>query len=121
VTVSDLQRLYDYGHWANRKLFPFLAQLTPDQFTQPLAGTHGSIRNTMVHVLSAEWGWLDRCGVIRKQAVTSAPLFRAARLCTKKPITKARKETRLFFRAFVLSCFRDEFLCKAGRRAMRDS
>jgi uncharacterized damage-inducible protein DinB len=39
-----------------------LSQLTPEQFTQPLSGNHGSIRNTMVHVLSAEWDWLSRCG-----------------------------------------------------------
>jgi uncharacterized damage-inducible protein DinB len=62
MTVKELERLYDYGYWANRKLFPVISQLTPEQFTQPLAGSHGSIRNTMVHVLSSEWGWLDRCG-----------------------------------------------------------
>jgi uncharacterized damage-inducible protein DinB len=27
-----------------------------------VVGGHGSIRNTLVHVLSAEWGWLSRCG-----------------------------------------------------------
>lgn len=62
MTVKDLERLYDYGYWANRKLFQVLAQLTPDQFTQAVAGSYGSIRNTLVHMLSAEWGWLDRCG-----------------------------------------------------------
>ncbi|HEU4453883.1 MAG TPA: DinB family protein, partial [Longimicrobium sp.] len=35
---------------------------TPAQFTQTVAGGYGSIRNTLVHVLSAEWGWLERCG-----------------------------------------------------------
>jgi uncharacterized damage-inducible protein DinB len=62
MTVKDLERLYDYGYWANRKLFPVVSQLTPEQFTQTVAGSYGSIRNTLVHVLSAEWGWLDRCG-----------------------------------------------------------
>jgi uncharacterized damage-inducible protein DinB len=60
--VKDLERLYDYGYWANRKLFQVVSQLTPEQFTQPVAGSYGSIRNTLVHILSAEWGWLDRCG-----------------------------------------------------------
>jgi uncharacterized damage-inducible protein DinB len=59
---NDLERLYDYSYWANQKLFGALAQLTPAQFTQPVAGSYESIRNTLVHVLSAEWGWLDRCG-----------------------------------------------------------
>jgi uncharacterized damage-inducible protein DinB len=62
MTVKDLERLFDYGYWANRKLFDAMSRLTPEQFTKPLADSHGSIRNTMVHVLSAEWGWLSRCG-----------------------------------------------------------
>lgn len=62
MTVNDLQVLFDYGYWANSKLFAVMSQVTPEQFTQPVTGNHGSIRNTMVHVLSAEWGWLSRCG-----------------------------------------------------------
>jgi uncharacterized damage-inducible protein DinB len=62
MTVADLERRYDYGYWANGKLFAVVAQLTPEEFTQTVAGSYGSVRNTLVHVLSAEWGWLDRCG-----------------------------------------------------------
>jgi uncharacterized damage-inducible protein DinB len=62
MTVADLNNLYDYGYWANEKLFDAISQLTPEQFTEPIAGGHESIRNTLVHVLSAEWGWLNRCG-----------------------------------------------------------
>ena len=63
MTVKDLEVLFDYGYWANRRLFDvILSQLTPEQFTQSVARSYGSIRNTMVHVLSAEAGWLDRCG-----------------------------------------------------------
>jgi uncharacterized damage-inducible protein DinB len=43
-------------------LFAGLAQLASDQFTQVVGGTYGSIRNTLVHTVSAEWGWLERCG-----------------------------------------------------------
>ncbi len=62
MTVKDLEGLYDYGYWANRKLFDVISQLTPEQFTRLVAGSYGSVRNTMVHVLSAEAGWLSRCG-----------------------------------------------------------
>jgi uncharacterized damage-inducible protein DinB len=62
MTVKDLERLYDYGYWANRKLLGVVSQLTPEQFTHTVAGSYGSVRNTLVHILSAEWGWLDRCG-----------------------------------------------------------
>jgi uncharacterized damage-inducible protein DinB len=62
MAAQDLQSLFDYSYWANQKLFDVIARLTPEQFTRTVDGTHGSIRNTMVHVLSAEWGWLSRCG-----------------------------------------------------------
>jgi uncharacterized damage-inducible protein DinB len=62
MTVKDMQSLFDYGYWANRKLFAVMSELTAEQFTQAAADSHGSIRNTMVHMLSAEWAWLDRCG-----------------------------------------------------------
>lgn len=62
MQVSELERLYDYGYWANGRLFQVIERLTPEQFTRNVAGSYGSIRNTLVHVLSAEWGWLDRCG-----------------------------------------------------------
>ena len=62
MTVAELQRLYDYGYWANAKLLQVISQLTPEEFTRPVAGSYGSIRDTLVHVMSAEWGWLDRCG-----------------------------------------------------------
>jgi uncharacterized damage-inducible protein DinB len=62
MRIIDLERLYDYHYWANRKLLGAVSALTTEQFTQDVGGSYGSIRNTLVHVLSAEWGWLDRCG-----------------------------------------------------------
>ncbi len=62
MTVTDLQRRFEYGYWANRKLFGVVAQLTPEEFTRDVAGSYGSVRNTLVHMMSAEWGWIDRCG-----------------------------------------------------------
>jgi uncharacterized damage-inducible protein DinB len=62
MTVRDLQELFDYNYWANRRLFGVIARLTPEEFTRTVAGSYGSVRNTLVHALSAEWGWLSRCG-----------------------------------------------------------
>src|SRR5262245_39264694 len=62
MTVKDLEDLYDYSYWADRELCDVIATLTPEEFTRSVAGSYESVRNTMVHVLSAEAGWLDRCG-----------------------------------------------------------
>lgn len=72
MTVEDLRRRFDYGYWANRRLFHVMEQMAPEQFTQAVAGSYGSVRNTMVHVLSAEWGWLERCGGPPRGAQLSA-------------------------------------------------
>jgi uncharacterized damage-inducible protein DinB len=62
MRTRDLERLYDYHYWANSRLMSVVSRLTPEQFTQSVTGSYGSVRNTLVHVLSAEWGWLERCG-----------------------------------------------------------
>ena len=62
MTVADLTALYDYSYWANTRLFPVMARLTDDEFTREVAGSFGSLRNTLVHMMSAESGWLERCG-----------------------------------------------------------
>jgi uncharacterized damage-inducible protein DinB len=33
-------------------------QLTPEQFTEQVSGSYGSVRNTLVHIMSTEWGWV---------------------------------------------------------------
>ena len=62
MRAVDLARLYDYSCWANQRLLGVASQLTPNEFTRHVAGSYGSVRNTLVHILSAEWGWLERCG-----------------------------------------------------------
>jgi uncharacterized damage-inducible protein DinB len=62
MTLKDLEALYDYSYWANKKVFDVISRLTPEEFTRSVGGSYGSIRNTLVHMLSTEWGWLSRCG-----------------------------------------------------------
>lgn len=66
MRVDDLRRQFDYHYWATGQLLRAVAQLTPQEFTHSIAGSYGSVRNTLVHVLSAEWGWLERCGGMRR-------------------------------------------------------
>jgi len=43
MTVKDLEVLYDYRYWANKKLFQLISQPTPEQLALPVAGSYGSI------------------------------------------------------------------------------
>ena len=100
MTTKDLERLYDYNRWANNCLWPVLFQMTSEEFTRPVAGGHGSIRHTLVHMLSAEWGWLDRCGGHERGAALTADDF---------PNVESLREAWAWVRAFLVT-LKDEDL-----------
>jgi uncharacterized damage-inducible protein DinB len=58
VTLDDLRALVDYHYWARNRMLEVLASLTPDQFTRNLCNSFPSIRDTIVHLYIADWGWL---------------------------------------------------------------
>ena len=104
MTVRDLKELFDYSYWANQQLFRVLSTLSDEQFTSTIAGSYGSIRNTMVHILSAEWGWLDRCGGHKR-----GPALNAADYPTLASLTERWQQVEQHVREF-LSTLRDEDL-----------
>jgi uncharacterized damage-inducible protein DinB len=115
MTAKDLEVLYDYSYWANRKLFDVIAQLTPEQFTQLVAGSYGSIRNTMVHVLSAEAGWLERCGGPKR-----GPRLNPADFPTVESVVQAWNRVEVQVRQF-LATLKDEDLARNAEYATDQS
>ena len=60
MTPEALQRLLDYHYWARDRLLDAVESLTPDQFRRDLGNSFGSVRDTLVHMVSAEWAWCSR-------------------------------------------------------------
>jgi uncharacterized damage-inducible protein DinB len=58
MTKDDIQMLFAYDRWANGRVLLAAAALSAEQFTRELGGGFGSARNTLVHILGGEWGWL---------------------------------------------------------------
>jgi uncharacterized damage-inducible protein DinB len=106
MTIKDLEGFYDYSYWANRKLFHVISQLTEEQFTRPVGGSYGSIRNTMVHALSAEWGWLSRCGGPER-----GPRLNPGDYPTVESLIEAWSKVEVYVRQF-LSELKDEDLAR---------
>ena len=111
MTAKDLEVLYDYSYWANRKLFDVIVQLTTEQFTRAVAGSYGSIRNTMVHVLSAEAGWLERCGGPKRGPRLNPPDFP-----TVESVVQAWNRVEVQVRQF-LATLKDEGLARNAEYA----
>ena len=60
MTPSDLRELVDYNYWARDRIFEAVSALTPEQYSRAMGNSFSSIRETLVHVYSAEWVWLSR-------------------------------------------------------------
>jgi uncharacterized damage-inducible protein DinB len=55
---NDIQLLFRYDRWASNRVFQAVSALRPEQFTRDLGGCLRSVRDTLVHIIGAEWGWL---------------------------------------------------------------
>jgi uncharacterized damage-inducible protein DinB len=55
---DDIQLLYEYDRWANNRVLQAASTLSAEQFTRNLGGAFHSLRDTLVHIVSGEWGWL---------------------------------------------------------------
>jgi uncharacterized damage-inducible protein DinB len=57
MNIADIQLMYDYNDWANKKLLAQAALVTPEQFIAPTDHSWGSLRGTLVHTMDTEYGW----------------------------------------------------------------
>ena len=60
MTPTELQLLFTYNDWANKRAIQAASTLTPEQFTKPLGNSFSSVRDTLAHLYGAETIWLQR-------------------------------------------------------------
>jgi uncharacterized damage-inducible protein DinB len=59
MLAETIRTLYGYGAWANARIFDVAERLDNAELLADANG-HGSIRDTLVHVVAAEWLYLER-------------------------------------------------------------
>jgi uncharacterized damage-inducible protein DinB len=57
MTLEDLKILLDFHCWARDRVLEAAATLTPEQFTRDMGSSFKSVRDTLVHLFSADLGW----------------------------------------------------------------
>ena len=57
---NDLRELYDYNRWANHRALAAAGKLDGERFVRAMGNSFSSVRDTLAHVLSAEWIWMER-------------------------------------------------------------
>ena len=75
MNKNDIQLLYEYNRWANARVLKTVSALTEEQFRRDLGGSYRSVRDALVHILSAEWIWLMRWKGTSPQAMLDPAEF----------------------------------------------
>src|SRR4051794_24831668 len=60
MTHEDLKTLLDFHYWARDRVLEAAGALSADEYTRDLGGSFKSVRDTLVHLYSAEWAWYQR-------------------------------------------------------------
>ena len=59
MTENILQRLFEHNNWANARIIQACSALSDEQLdAPPQSATEGSIRSTLLHLVSAQIGYL---------------------------------------------------------------
>lgn len=59
MTENILARIFEHNNWANQRIMEVCATLSDEQLdAPPQSATEGSIRNTLQHLVSAQYGYL---------------------------------------------------------------
>jgi uncharacterized damage-inducible protein DinB len=60
MNTQDIQLLYRYNSWANKRILDAAENVSVEQFLAPASYPHGGLRGTLTHTLFAEWLWRKR-------------------------------------------------------------
>jgi len=55
--------LFDYGNWANARVWSIAADLSGEQLNRAFEMGEGSLHKTLAHIYGAERAWYERCEV----------------------------------------------------------
>jgi len=79
MTTTELRRLFAYHRWANQRMLVTCARLTAEEAEARIESSFPSVLSTLVHMLSADWIWLQRwngrspTGWLEAEKLTSLP------------------------------------------------
>ncbi len=57
---NDVLTLFEYNRWANGRALDAVEKLDGGAFVKDLKNSFPSIRDTLTHIMNAEWAWLRR-------------------------------------------------------------
>ena len=81
---NEIKTIFDYHFWAFERIWECISQLSDEQFIEETHYSAGSIRNIVVHMMSANQNWVSRLqGVETPPRLAFEDFDRLARTKTK--------------------------------------
>ncbi len=60
ISLAAIRELFNYTYWARDCQLQACAALSDEQFLRGMGSGFTSVRDTLVHMVGAEWVWLER-------------------------------------------------------------
>ena len=95
MTKQYFKELAEYNLWANAIVLNWLEQITDEQWDREIISSFNSIQETVLHIISAEYAWLQR---FRKEPFD---WLQSTYKGTKEEHIKLWKQTSEGFKTFV--------------------
>jgi uncharacterized damage-inducible protein DinB len=106
MNAGAFRHFYDYHFAENRKLWDHVMQLTPEQFTQPVSYSRGSVRDQVVHLMDCDDTWFSELQGVTPSEPAPQPHI------DDRQILRARWDTIEQSMREYLAELRDEMLCE---------
>lgn len=58
--LETVRTLYGYSAWANQRVLEAAARLERERYFAPAGTSFGAVHDTLVHIMGAQWVWLQR-------------------------------------------------------------
>ena len=75
MTTDLVRTLYRYSEWATARILDAATRLSPEQLAAPSGASYSSVRETLVHIMGAQWLWLSRWNGTSPTAMLDARQF----------------------------------------------
>jgi uncharacterized damage-inducible protein DinB len=75
MDLATIGAMYRYNSWATARVLDAVSPLGEADFTRDLKNSYGSIRDTLTHMVWAEWIWLERLKGVSPRTVFSPAEF----------------------------------------------
>ena len=96
--LDEIRELIAFNRWANRKILEAAAALSDEERRRDLRSSYPSVHDTLLHMLSADWVWLQRLN-----GSSPSDMPEAWKTASWRVLREAWEEVEAGFESFVAS------------------